>query len=299
MSLVDVKEVTEQDPSSRQEGEAGKVLRLPAHGPLLFCTDLHGNLRDFNRMRELFLIERKLHGRASLLFCGDLVHGPCFRRRDWPDYLGTFYEDQSGDLIEGFMALASAYPGDVHCLLGNHEHSHIGGPHTPKFWEDETAYFEGIVGPERTRRYRSLFRSFPLVAVSRCGLTFTHAAPNVEIESLSALEQLQYGGHQQLNLASVYAMPPLGRLLWARRCPTAVAARFLATVSSGGELQRVVVFGHDIAPEGYERFDAHQLMLSTSFGLLDEHKTYLRVDLEKRYGSAHDLRQGHELLPLY
>ena len=35
-------------------GSSPRLLRLPERGRLLLCTDLHGNLRDFQRMRALF-----------------------------------------------------------------------------------------------------------------------------------------------------------------------------------------------------------------------------------------------------
>lgn len=281
------------------QAPAGRVLRLPSAGPLLLSTDLHGNLDDFRRMRELFLELRSVHGRCQLLFSGDLIHGPCYAREEWPNYLGTFYLDRSAALLDELMALGADYPDEVHCLLGNHEHSHIGGPHTPKFWEDETAYFEHSVGPEAARRYREFFRSFALVALADCGIVFTHAAPNVQLSHLEELERVDYAGHEQMNLTSIYAMPLLGRLLWSRRCPATVAQQFLAVLGENGTVPRLVVFGHDIAMGGFERFGDEQLMLSTSFGLDDEDKTYLEIDLGAHYESAAELVPGRELRPLY
>lgn len=275
-----------------------RILRLPAKGRLLFCTDLHGNLRDFRRMRTLFLESRNLHGQTILLFCGDLVHGPCYERDDWPDYLGSYYVDQSGPLVQEFLELQQAYPNDVHALLGNHEHSHIGGPHTPKFWQDETAYFEQTIGSERTRRYLALFRSFPLIALSHCGVAFTHAAPNVEISNLEEIEEVRYEGHENMNLIAATALPLIGRLLWSRRCSDENATNFLSVISEENA-HHVVAFGHDIAAEGVECFGKKQLMLSTSFGLFDEEKLYLELDLASTYRTTDDFRSGTELKKLY
>ncbi|MFH1129894.1 MAG: metallophosphoesterase, partial [Pseudomonadota bacterium] len=168
---------------------AKRVLRLPDKGKLLVCTDLHGNLRDFNQMREIFVNIRKKSPFAYLLFTGDLIHGPSpMDRADWPLSFGEYYEDQSGEVVDGFLQLKRDFEGQVNCLLGNHEHSHVGGPHTPKFWNDETAHFERTVGPERAERYKDFFRSFPLVATTSCGVALTHAAPNVKIDSVETLE---------------------------------------------------------------------------------------------------------------
>ncbi|MBA3539280.1 MAG: hypothetical protein H0T79_06600, partial [Deltaproteobacteria bacterium] len=35
------------------------------------------------------------------------------------------------------------------------------------------------------------------------------------------------------------------------------------------------------------------------FGLFDANKVYVSLDLAARYKTVHDLRIGHELLPLY
>ncbi|MBW2737165.1 MAG: metallophosphoesterase [Deltaproteobacteria bacterium] len=254
-----------------------KIVRFPETGPLLVCTDLHGNLPDFLRMKELFLAARAEAGCCQLLFLGDLVHGPAFTREEWPDYLGSFYVDHSAALLEAFMTLQETFPGEVHCLLGNHEHSHVGGPHTPKFWLDETAHFEQKVGPIASRRYRALFSGFPLIAISPCGVVFSHAAPNISLTSLEEIEAIEYLGHERMNLLTLETMPMLGRLLWARRCPTKVVQRFLEVVSAETKGEHgVVVYGHDIAPSGFEHFGAELLMLSTSFGLDDPCKTPAR-----------------------
>ena len=125
-----------------------RVIRLPDKGRLLVCTDLQGCMRDFQRMVEVF--EQALldyGGDAHLLFTGDLIHGPHIEPEDWPDFLGEYYRDASGELMIAYAGLAAQYPGRVHALLGNHEHGHIGGPHTAKFAADEVALLEHILGP--------------------------------------------------------------------------------------------------------------------------------------------------------
>lgn len=274
-----------------------RVLRLPDRGSLLVCTDLHGNLGDFRRMRYLFERTLERSPRSHLLFSGDLVHGPNYSRAEWPSYLGSFYEDCSGQLLDEFSELRDRHPGQVHALLGNHEHSHIGGPHTPKFWADETAHFEHTVGPERSARYQQLFRSFHVVALAPCGLAVTHAAPNAEVESIEEIEQLPYEGYETMNVLALQAMPLLGRLLWARGCPTRVARRFLDALADPAP--NVVAFGHEIVTRGFEIIDDAQLLLSTSFGVADDHKYYLQVDLAGRYDSTAALRVGQELRRLH
>jgi hypothetical protein len=286
--------MTAADPSPR-------ILRLPRRGRLLVATDLHGNLQDFRRLRDLFEAARQTTGGAAhLLFTGDLIHGPDYSLPDWPDFMGSYYEDHSGPLLDEFIALQAAFPGQVHALLGNHEHSHIGGPHTPKFWPDETRHFEEVVGPARAARYRALFAGFPLVAITGCGVAVTHAAPNLVIDGAHAIESLRYDGYEQMRLDQLDQMPPLGRLLWARRCPKAVARAFLTALSgSEGPALHLVVFGHEVVNDGFNRVGDEQLVLSSSFGLRNAHKHYLELDLAGSYRSTADLVLGRELLALY
>ncbi len=166
-----------------------RVLRLPDRGRLLVCTDLQGCMRDYLRFVDLF--EQALHdhhGEAYALFTGDLIHGPHIDPEDWPDFLGEFYRDASGELMIAFAELAARYPGKVHALLGNHEHGHIGGPHTAKFAADEVALLEHILGAAATARMRGIIHTFALAAVSKCGAVFIHGAPAAVIDSIADLE---------------------------------------------------------------------------------------------------------------
>jgi hypothetical protein len=276
-----------------------RLLTLPDHGELLVCTDLHGNLRDFKRMRRLLEDRIQREANPFLLFTGDLIHGPSCTEEEWPDYLGTFFPDESGEVVESFIELQTKHPARVACLIGNHEHSHVGGPHTPKFWPDETQHFEQAVGPRLTKRFKKLFRTFPAAAVSRCGVVVTHAAPNAEIRGPEEIADIRYEGYEDLPIATLEDMPLLGRLLWSRRCPPQTARGFLDALSVGGLELALVVYGHEIIPEGFERIGSEQLLLSTSFGVRDENKCYLRLDLTRRYRSTDDLREGREILRLY
>lgn len=250
-------------------------------------------------MRDLFIRAADAGADPFLLFTGDLIHGPACEPEEWPEYLGTYFLDESDQLVDAFIKLQQDFPDRIACLLGNHEHSHVGGPHTPKFWPDETAHFEETVGYRLMRRYKKLFRSFPTVAVSGCGIVVTHAAPNAEIRGPKEIEAIQYEGFEDLPIASLEEMPLLGRLLWSRNCPTETARRFLDALSQEGRSMDVVVFGHEIVAEGFERIGDEQLLVSTSFGIPDRNKHYLSLDLERSYGSTADLRPGEELFPLY
>lgn len=271
-----------------------RVLRLPAHGRLIVCTDLQGCLRDYRRIVEIFEQAHAESGDAHLLFTGDLVHGPHIDEHEWPDFLGEYYRDQSGEVIESLAELARAHPGRVHALLGNHEHGHIGGPHTAKFAHDEVELLESRLGPERARRLRQVLRELPLVAVAPCGAVFTHGAPAADIASLADIEAADLHAYRHDSPVDILSVPVIGPILWARSASPAAAQRFLRAV--GGT---IAIYGHDVIPQGFERIGREQMVVSTSFGVFDANKIYLSLDLGARYHSVHELRVGHELLPLY
>ncbi len=268
-----------------------KVVHLPAAGTLLVCTDLQGNLGDFERMVSLWRAEGD---DTVLVFTGDLVHGPSPDVvADWPPHLGTPYADESAALLRRFEALRCER---LLSLMGNHEHAHVGGPKVPKFYDDEAAVLDAALGADRDR-FHALFRSFPLIAVAPCGVVLTHAAPLVVAEDLAAYERLDWAGYQRTSIWQMAERDPLGALLWARGCPPARTLDLLEVCT--GARSGVVVNGHDVVREGYLAADPHRMVVSTSFALFDERKVYLRLDLSARYERCADLRAGVEILPLH
>jgi hypothetical protein len=271
-----------------------RVLRLPAKGRLLVATDLQGNMRDFDRMAALFVETQHATGDAHLLFTGDLIHGPHLEEHEWPDFLGEYYRDASMEVVDGFVALRDRFPGRVHALLGNHEHGHVGGPHTAKFAPDEVELLEMLIGPVAAARLRKVLRDLPLAAVAPCGVVFTHGAPAADIKSIHEVEDVALEGFSDDSPLDIFEVPVLGALLWARSAESSVARRFLKAM--GG---RVSIYGHDVIPEGFERIGDEQMIVSTSFGVADANKVYLELELAAKYKSVHDLREGHEIRPLY
>lgn len=265
----------------------------------MVATDLQGNWADYCALKELYAAEKAKGSEPTLLFCGDMVHGPSdalAQPEAWPDFLGTRYEDRSAELILDFIDFASAE--NVIGLLGNHEHAHVGGPVVSKFHPDEAAVLNDKLG-ERRESVCAFLEGLPLIAVSECGASFCHGAPRRTEPDLESYEGIDYQGFDETSIVSIHEHTTLGALLWSRHATPEQARAFLEATSVTDEPAGVVVYGHDVVRDGYERIGDEQLCLSTSFGLNDADKHYLRIDLSKRYDSVHDLRLGHELLPLY
>ncbi|MCA9518323.1 MAG: metallophosphoesterase [Myxococcales bacterium] len=279
-----------------------KVLHLPSgRGRLLIATDLQGNLRDLRAMAARFQRALAEEPETHLLFAGDLVHGPMLALSEWQPWLGEFYVDASILVFEELTALMAAYPGRVHALLGNHEHGHVGGFRTAKFFLDEVDALESRMTRDTVGRFRRFCRSLPLVAVSaEAGVIVTHAAPAAQITGPDDLEALSYDVARGLepSIEAALGIPVLGPLLWARHCPADTARGFIRALL--GRDTGFVAYGHDVVPEGWQIFgDGEQICVSTSFGCFDYKKAYLDLDLSRRYESALDLREGVEIQRLF
>lgn len=281
----------------------GKVIRIPPQGRAILCTDLHGNLQDFERVVAAFreALEEQ-SGEAYLLFTGDLVHGPCYDEETWPQHLGDYYPDQSVELVEAFEELRLEFPDRVDSLIGNHEHSHVGGPHTRKFHKkpSETEFFEASLGSaERVRWFKDLVLSFPIAAVIGRGVVVTHGAPRVLEASFAQIAAVEYTGHEHKSINEMLQTPILGELFWTRSSGPLCVRRFLQRMELEHQRNWVVVFGHDPVRRGYLREGDEQLCFSTSFGLRNSKKVYLDLDLTREYRSVRYMRYGVDVLPLY
>src|SRR5262249_55806338 len=145
-----------------------------------------------------------------------------------------------------------------------------------------------------TARMRTFIQPSARAAVSRCGAVFTHGAPAAQIDSITELEAADLSGAHYASPLEVLDTPVVGRILWARSATEAEARRFLRATGA-----MISIYGHDVIPEGFETVGDEQIVVSTSFGVFDSNKVYVSLDLAGRYRTVHDLRIGHEILPLY
>jgi hypothetical protein len=274
-----------------------RVLDLPEQGTLLVSTDIQGNLRDFHRVVSIFEETREVDPDTVLVFTGDLVHGPEIEPDAWPEHLGSFYHGDSTTVLDEAFLLSEKYPNHVHYLLGNHEHAHIGGPIVGKFFLDEAARLEQIMGADRTARMNEWMETWPLVAIAAAArIVLLHAAPHAAIRSRRDIDELSLDSLRDLSPLDVPSRTILGALLWARSTSRARAKAFLRAL---GDDLTTTIFGHDVVREGYAVDDPHRLCVSTSFGCFDGDKVYVKWDLADPAASAHDVatRGLHRLWP--
>lgn len=265
-------------------------LALPDRGTLLVNTDVHGNLEDFERLREIWR-ELSLEQPAHWVILGDVVHGPDDDAREGsPELYG--YEDRSAEIVSAIVELTERHPDHVHFVLGNHGHAHVGGPRTRKFHADEAAFLEERMSEVAVARMHALFSRALLLVTTPCGAALCHGAPAACISRPEDLDDVPIPCRHDWERSLV-----LG-LTTAYGQQRDVVERFLAAASRGGAPQRFVIHGHDRDEEGFF-IEAGNQLCPVIFGAPRENKRCVVLDLAARYESVDALRDGVEIRRLY
>jgi len=269
-------------------------LILPDRGVAIVNTDVHGNMEDFARLEAIFREERAKEPETHWVILGDVVHGPDERARtDEPELYG--YEDGSMQIVDRIRALREEAREHVHFVLGNHDHGHVGGHHTQKFYEDEVEALESKLSTEERARLHELFGDALLAVAAPCGVLMTHGAPDAAFTNLAFLDEIPLSVREMKYAHRIV----LRSLLTSYGQPNDVCEKMLAQVSeSSGLSLGVVVHGHDRDPSGFFREGDHQVV-PVIFGAPKDKKRYARLDLAARYATAADLREDHEIRLLH
>ncbi len=240
---------------------------MPDYGRLIVVSDLHGNFRDYKRYLKLW---DKDDEDSHIVFTGDMIHA-------------VNGEDGSVEIIEDAMFKSSRYP-NYHCLLGNHEWSHItgedifkGNVNLRQSFENLVSYRKGYIEPSLTR-YIRFFKLMPYFLKTSNGLFISHAGPATDIFTITDFHNMFDDDCRSSSLHG---------FLWNR-----YAARFDGySISDIDNFLNIIdckfmIVGHTIVDSGYKVI-GNQLILSSSF--YTTFKSYLDIDLSKNYGSMDDL----------
>ncbi|MFV8750031.1 metallophosphoesterase [Nannocystaceae bacterium ST9] len=270
-----------------------RVRVLPDRGTLLVSTDLHGKRDSFERLRERFFDLRGRHGPSETHWAllGDLVHGPSPEARARSPLYD--YEDESPALIDAVFELRERFPEHVHFVLGNHDHGHVGGPHTRKFHADEVLALEARLTPEQRRRAEQLFGQALLAIATPSGLLLTHGSPGEALHSLADLDALALVDEPDPRKREL-----LRSILGDYGQRGEVTARVLASVSRPGLALHLVVHGHDRDESGLFVEGGNQIC-PVIFGARRELERCLVLDLATRHRCAAELREGVEIVRVH
>jgi hypothetical protein len=270
-----------------------RVAVLPRQGTLLVSGDLHGNGADFRALVHRFEDELAKDSGACWVLLGDAVHGPDDRARAREPELYDF-PDESWPIVNELNRLSEQLPNNVFYVLGNHDFSHLGGPITSKFYEDEARHLDSMIRPDERERLREFFRKAYLAVVAPCGALLTHGSPDDRLRSLETLGRIELPPLPE----QAYEWSLLTTLLTSYGQPADVTDRLLATVRRSVPGVRMLVHGHDRDPSGYFVEGGNQIC-PVLFGAPRAAKRYLKLDLAATYYGVADLREGTEILRLH
>jgi hypothetical protein len=284
----------------------GELVVLPDQGTVYVAADFHAQWSNFNRwLTQTNLVERIDAGENVYgLILGDAVdHKP-------GDPIFEPYGDVK--IVDRIMQLQQQLGEERFIYLrGNHELASAdtyamlkkSGMNADNrrdmiarlYQTIEGAYFKQFNFLERmTDEHYDYLINLPTVAIGKNGFVGVHAGTSRSAKNLADLVRP--------------SKRVLDELLWGR--PSIVlrsgytpsqTAEFLKRI--GG---RVLAVGHtpvgavpkDAVSDGVARLGMHQLIFSTGYGAAPGVRSYLAIDLSKRYNAVTELKYGAEIHPL-
>jgi hypothetical protein len=284
----------------------GELVVLPDQGTVYVAADFHAQWSNFNRwLTQTNLVERIDAGENVYgLILGDAVdHKP-------GDPIFEPYGDVK--IVDRIMQLQQQLGEErLIYIRGNHEFAAADAYALLKkagmtadnhqdmiaqlYQTSHGAYFKQFNFIERmTDEHYNYLSNLPTVAIGKNGFVGVHAGTSRSAKNLADLVRP--------------SKRVLDELLWGR--PSIVlrsgytpsqTAEFLKRI--GG---RVLAVGHtpvgavpkDAVSDGVARLGMHQLIFSTGYGAAPGVRSYLAIDLSKRYNAVTELKYGAEIHPL-
>ena len=262
-------------------GEPGGLVVINNCKHAIVVGDLHGRYDNLEHiLKDKNNLEAVLAGEAHLIFLGDAVHPRSSALND-----SRAYEDSFCTMLL-IMTLKAENPFNVHYLLGNHDHSHIGGwPAGRGNVRQDTLFEEFIVkqfGEAVFEHYREFVRCSPLVLKVK--------APNGYVLMVHA--GLPQGVLHTRGLINITVKGPQGPelqdLLWSRKyddremmatCLKNVGAKLMVVGHTPPTKRRAERYGLEVIAESVFAHVHHLQVIANAqnntFGYLD-------VDMTRR-----------------
>ena len=261
-------------------GEPGGLVVLENAQRLIVAGDLHGRYDNLERiLKDKNNLEDILAGQAHLIFTGDAIHPRASVLND-----ASAYEDSFCTMLL-IMTLKAENPFHVHYLLGNHDHSHIGGRTAGRGEVRQDELFEQHSakrwGREVFEHYRRFVRQSPIAmkAVAPNGaIILVHAGLSARVKSVQDLININLEGPLG---------PALCDLIWSRkyddrqlmqRCLDNVGAKLLVVGHTPPTRRRAERYGLEVIHEGVFAHVHHlQVILNAQKNVFG----YLNLDLTR------------------
>lgn len=163
--------------------ENKKIIDLDS-GKYMIVADLHGNLQDYERTKEIYQKRKEASEVKGLIIAGDFVHA----------YEG---KDESKEIVDDLIKFTQE-DSNVHVLLGNHEFLHVYNFLFFKGNFDEfTHRFELAIKDDR-EKYINFFKSLPLYIRTKGGVLISHTGASKEVNKLERLEDIIGLNHDEI-----------------------------------------------------------------------------------------------------
>jgi hypothetical protein len=243
----------------------GNVIVLPNNGSVIICGDLHGHVRNFERIRNYADLG---NNPTRHLVLQEIIHGG--------------REDEQGgcmsyELLFEAARLKTEYPHHVHLLMGNHDTAYISDSEVMKGGKEMNASMRGAMKRQFETDFgvvdmavKQFLFSQPLAVRCANRLWISHSLPGNR-EAGSFDEQVL---HRPLQVADLVRPNSVYNLTWGRRHSE-------ITLMKMAELFDVDAFilGHQAQADGCSLEGCNLIILASDHN----HGCMLPVDLARTY----------------
>lgn len=257
--LREAAELIREDPI-----RTGSLLRFGNAGQIVMTGDMHGNLRNFEKLQRFCALDRS-PGRFVLLH--ELIH------QDPQNGEGA---DLSIDLLVQAAAWKCQHPDNVFFLQSNHELSQYLGHEITKGGRSVLRDFEKGVQQRFGFSFTAVLdavvdyiSALPLAAVTGNGLFLAHSLPDplaIEHYDYSVFERVPQPADLQPGGAGY-------QLVWGRFQPPKLVEYFAAKLGA-----RICIVGHTPQESGFGRWENLIILASDH-----NHGVLLPIDLSQEY----------------
>lgn len=243
---------------------AGGLLRFPHYGQLVMTGDMHGHLRNFEKLERFCDLSRAVVRHVIL---HELIHGD-------PDPATGL--DLSAELLERSAAFKVEHPDQVHFLQSNHELAQLAGQEITKGGRSVSGEFiQGVAhlyGEAECDRVMDaicdMLASYPLAGITTNGVFLSHSLPNArELPRFRPdIVNRKLTRDELINDGSVHM------LVWGREHRPDLFDQL-------GHIYQVELFivGHQPQATGYNVIDDRLLILASDHN----HGVFTTIDLGK------------------
>lgn len=243
----------------------GSILRLPAYGQAVMTGDLHGHMKNLEKLRKYAMLDRA-HARHVVLH--EMIHADLDAPTD---------TDPSHELLLAAAKYKCEYPEQVHFLQSNHELAQLTGYLIAKngrivceeYDSAVRAAYGGDKADDVLEAMKEFIASFPVAIRTESRVWLSHSLPSVDDMDEFDPSILTRPMTRE-NLATCRTT---FKLVWGRRYTQ-------QHIHALAELLDVDVFitGHQPQEQGFAHVLDRLIILASNHN----HGTFLPFDLSKR-----------------